>query len=83
MSKYFYVKAIQIDSHGGEITGITGYFTNQLHTMFLPPQTITNQDAIKMMDAGIILFTKNEHGQRKMLKKDEISRFAPGKLDSI
>lgn len=67
-SKYFYVKEIQTGGEGGEITGLTGYFTDRSHTMFLPPQTITSQDAISMIDAGIFLFTTTKLGQRKILK---------------
>lgn len=73
LSKYFYVKEIQTDGEEGKITGLIGYFTNQLHTMYLPTQTITCQDAINMISAGIVLFTVDKTGQRKLLKKGEIS----------
>jgi len=73
MSKYFFVKEIQTDGEGGKITGLIGYFTNQSHTMFLPPQQITRQDAINMISARIVLFTVDKTGQRKMLKNVESS----------
>jgi len=41
--------------------------------MFLPPQKITREEAIAMINAGIILFTETTPGRTNTLKKGEIS----------
>lgn len=72
LSKYFYFKVIHSNQENREVTGITGYFTDRSHSMFLPPRVITRQDTIMMIEKGITMFSVTKAGQRKMLKNVEI-----------
>jgi len=72
LSKHFYIKEIHRDQANDVITGLTGYFTDPSQTLFLPPHKITREEALAMINAGIILFTNSKEGQRKLLRKDEI-----------
>lgn len=71
LSKYFYIKEFHRDQANDDIDGLTGYFTDPSHTLFLPPQKITREEAIAMINAGIILFTNTKEGRHNLLKKVE------------
>lgn len=71
LSKYFYVLRV-IPNHDQSIVNrLVGYFTDESHMMFLPPQEITREEAIKMLDSGIALFSNTNTGQRILLRKVE------------
>lgn len=68
LSKYFFVTDVQMNSDNTTIASLPGYFSDRSHTMFLPPIEISKQEAIKMIDSGVVLFTNNERFQREVFE---------------
>jgi len=73
LSKYFYVLRVIQNQDQSTVDRLVGYFTDESHMMFLPPQEINREEAINMLDSGIIIFTRSKTGHQNLLKKVEIS----------
>ncbi|PKN98361.1 MAG: hypothetical protein CVU42_12580 [Chloroflexi bacterium HGW-Chloroflexi-4] len=68
MIRYFYVKEIFFQPDKKIIEKIKGYFTDQFHNSFLPPEFISRQKAIEMINAGNILFIEDKSNHRIRIK---------------
>lgn len=42
------------------IDHLTGYYTDRSHSLFLPPIKITREDALCMIQTGIVLFIETK-----------------------
>jgi len=68
LSNYFCITGFQLSPSREKIDHLIGNYTDRSHSMFLPPTKISRDEAITMIQAGIVLFIETKNIKSPILR---------------
>ena len=60
LSKYFCITGFKPTPDHTMIELLSGYYTDQSHSLFLPPIRISREEVLSMIQTGFVLFVENK-----------------------